>query len=271
MAGGTGDPVGSAREEAERLVAAALAAATVAARGLGRRGGGSALLDGLFGAPHREYRVANDSPDCCVCPVCRLIAAMRDPGPEVAERLATGAGDLAAGVASLLRALAPEPPAEDRAWKPAGKQAAEPARKPGGEPAGKAGGEPAGRAGAAGVESDTVWRAATRGPQPPVARPAPDPETDPWAAATAAGAAGAVGAAGPAGTASEVGAADIAGAATELGAGAAAAEPPRPAAAKKVAKKAVAKKAVAKKVAKKAVRAVPPEPPVDDDLGGGTG
>ena len=31
---------------------------------------------------------------------------MRDPSPELAERLATGAGDLAAGVASLLRAFA---------------------------------------------------------------------------------------------------------------------------------------------------------------------
>ena len=51
-------------------------------------------------------RFATGRPECCVCPVCRAIAALRDPSPELAERLATGAGDLAAGVASLLRAFA---------------------------------------------------------------------------------------------------------------------------------------------------------------------
>ncbi|WP_412102691.1 hypothetical protein [Plantactinospora sp. KLBMP9567] len=48
---------------------------------------------------------ATGDSECCVCPVCRSIAALRDPSPELAERLATGAGDFAAGVASLLRAL----------------------------------------------------------------------------------------------------------------------------------------------------------------------
>jgi hypothetical protein len=87
----TGDPV---REEAERLVAAALAAAQRALAG----GAGE--------------RFATGSTECCICPVCRAIAAVRNPSPEFAERLATGAGDLAAGVASLLRSFAgtPRPP-----------------------------------------------------------------------------------------------------------------------------------------------------------------
>jgi len=90
------DPA-SAREEAERLVAAVLA--TVSS--------GS-----LFGAPTGP--VATGSAECCVCPLCRVIAAMRDPNPQFAERVATGAGDFAAGVASLLRSLStPAEPAED--------------------------------------------------------------------------------------------------------------------------------------------------------------
>lgn len=92
------DP-GSAREEAERLIAAVLAAASHAARGLGSDGAGAGL-----GAPGGGG-FATGSPECCVCPICRAIAALRDPSPEFAERLATGAGDFAAGLASLLRAF----------------------------------------------------------------------------------------------------------------------------------------------------------------------
>jgi hypothetical protein len=93
------------RAEAERLVAAALATASVAARSLGH--------------------VATGSGECCVCPVCKGIAAVREPSPEFAERLATAAGDLAAGVASVLRAFS----APDRA--PAGATApGEPASSP---------------------------------------------------------------------------------------------------------------------------------------------
>lgn len=73
------------RDEAERLVAAALAAAALAARSTAGFATGSA--------------------ECCVCPVCRAIAAMRDPSPEFAERLATGVGDLATGLAGVLRAF----------------------------------------------------------------------------------------------------------------------------------------------------------------------
>jgi hypothetical protein len=90
------DPV---RDEAERLVAAAVAAVSLAARGLGGAAGsrfGGSRPGGLGG-------FATGSPECCVCPVCRVIAAMREPSPDLAERLATGAGDLATAVTGLLR------------------------------------------------------------------------------------------------------------------------------------------------------------------------
>lgn len=54
---------------------------------------------------HQGSGWSTGSAECCVCPVCRVIASMRDPSPHAAERLATGAGDLAAGVASMMRAV----------------------------------------------------------------------------------------------------------------------------------------------------------------------
>ncbi|WP_433386696.1 hypothetical protein [Micromonospora sp. KLBMP9576] len=155
------DP-GSAREEAERLVATALAAARLAAAGAkaGQWGplGGivSGVLshsDGPGGASAGGF--ATGTAECCVCPVCRGIAALRDPSPEFAERLATGAGDLAAGVASLLRAFAPPGPSADSTAAPA----ADPAP---------------------GDADDHVWREATRSGHDSQ----PAPERDVWSAAT---------------------------------------------------------------------------------------
>src|SRR5690349_8463381 len=73
------------REEAERLVATALAALSMAA--------------------NSTAGFATGSAECCVCPVCKAIAAARDPDPDFAERLATGVGDLAVGLAGVLRAF----------------------------------------------------------------------------------------------------------------------------------------------------------------------
>jgi hypothetical protein len=101
------------REEAERLVATALAALSVAA--------------------NSTAGFATGSAECCVCPVCKAIAAARDPDPEFAERLATGVGDLAVGLAGVLRAFGtqeapregpaggstrtPEPPEPEDVWQ----------------------------------------------------------------------------------------------------------------------------------------------------------
>jgi hypothetical protein len=104
------------RAEAERLVATGLAAVSMAADRIGaptrERGGAAAasfdaLGDMLFGpAGHRRHSVANDSPECCRCPVCRVIAAARQPSPTFAERLANGVGALAEGTARVLRGAA---------------------------------------------------------------------------------------------------------------------------------------------------------------------
>ncbi|WNM37524.1 hypothetical protein RMN56_20400 [Micromonospora halotolerans] len=168
---GTTDP-GSAREEAERLVAMLLASAKLAAAspGSGPWGPLGGILSGVLGhTPPGESstapgagagaRFATGSAECCVCPVCRGIAALRDPSPEFAERLATGAGDLAAGVASLLRAFTPAEPAG-----PGGPTA------PGGSDGATAG--PA--------TGDHVWREATRTGHDSQ----PAPEQDVWSAAT---------------------------------------------------------------------------------------
>ncbi|MEU6076848.1 hypothetical protein [Micromonospora sp. NPDC047074] len=161
---GATDP-GSAREEAERLVATALAAARLAAAApskgdWGPLGGIVSSVLGHNTAPGASAGptaggFATGAPECCVCPVCRGIAALRDPSPEFAERLATGAGDLAAGVASLLRAFAQPGPAADAS--------AGPAATPAGE-----------------GEADHVWREATRSGHDSQ----PAPERDVWSAAT---------------------------------------------------------------------------------------
>jgi hypothetical protein len=199
---GQPDP-GTAREEAERLVASAIGAVSLVARRIGRTSRGpvsssplgealppgfgplaDALVDSArsaFGLGQPEYRVANGSPECCVCPVCRAIAAMRDPSPQAAERLATGAGDLAAGVASFLRAVAGAGAGAGGAGRAA---PAEDRPGPGGPDPGAPGetwpapDEPV----ASGALGD-VWQAATRGATAPgTARDAPATEPRPAAA-----------------------------------------------------------------------------------------
>ena len=174
---------GSAREEAERLVAAVLAMAGhstdegTGARlrdGLGNLGdtvsglvakladaSGGARTPGDDAPRHVRYGWATGSLECCVCPVCRAIAGMRDPNPRSAERLATGAGDMAMGVASLMRGLS----TVAGAVRPAPTPKPAPARRPAPDP-------------------DTAWSAATRAgraedPEPPI-----DEDESPWAAAT---------------------------------------------------------------------------------------
>jgi hypothetical protein len=116
----------SAREEAERLVATVLAMAASSdssgtreqvTAGLGAladtitgvvgrlaAGPGSGPAAGSAASGHRPSSGwATGSAECCVCPLCKAIAAVRDPSPETAARLATGAGDIASGLATLLR------------------------------------------------------------------------------------------------------------------------------------------------------------------------
>ncbi|WP_407676353.1 hypothetical protein [Plantactinospora alkalitolerans] len=114
-----------------------------------RSGAGSPLGEGSpLGAGF-----ATGGPECCVCPVCRSIAALRDPSPEFAERLATGAGDFAAGVASLLRAFSAV----------AGNTGNSTAADTGGRRDADAADTPAARSAAPTSDrEDAVWREATR-------------------------------------------------------------------------------------------------------------
>jgi hypothetical protein len=118
---------GDIRDEAERLVSATLAAASFALRGT------------------RAFSTGTD--ECCVCPVCRGIAAVRNPSPQMMFTVAKGATNVASGIASALRAFsaAVPPPAKTP-------------RDPG-----------------------ATWRSATHTEEPP---PPPPADDDPWGAAT---------------------------------------------------------------------------------------
>src|SRR6266568_787312 len=116
------------REEAERLVSAALAAASFALRGAGKDSPLAGLAERFLGGEHiatydsAGSRASSDdpapsTPECRVCPVCRGIAALRDPSPEFALRVASGATDVANGIAAILRAFN-SPPARPRAEPP---------------------------------------------------------------------------------------------------------------------------------------------------------
>jgi hypothetical protein len=174
---------GTAREEAERLVATVLAMASQSRAG-SERGGGSGLGDligGVVGSVlggdsgsggksssggssagsgrHTGKGWATGSAECCVCPVCRAMAAARDPNPLTAARLAAGAGDFATGVAGLMRAFSSVAEGTKRRPEP---------KKP----------EPT---------PDQSWAAATRATATPAAaqdEPTIDESADPWTAAT---------------------------------------------------------------------------------------
>jgi len=61
------------------------------------------------------HRFSTGSAECCICPVCRVIAALRDPSPELADRLAGAVGDGAGGLAGILRAF--DTGAGGNAWR----------------------------------------------------------------------------------------------------------------------------------------------------------
>ncbi|SNY32872.1 hypothetical protein [Paractinoplanes atraurantiacus] len=89
-----------------RLGGGLAAAIRAAGDRLGDLGG---LAEGSQTGAKRDARGgghwATGSPECCVCPVCKAIAATRDPSPMAAARLASSAGDIATGVAHLMRAV----------------------------------------------------------------------------------------------------------------------------------------------------------------------
>jgi hypothetical protein len=125
--------VSDPRREAESLVVAGLAALAMAARG--------------------ATGYATGSPACCVCPVCKAIDAARDPDPAFADRLSSAAGDVAAGLAGVLRSFS-------STNQPGSRHAT--ASDPGAGPAFGAGAAHPGTDESDAAAGD-VWRQATRG------------------------------------------------------------------------------------------------------------
>ncbi len=154
----------SPRQEAERLVATLLGAVSVGIQGAETRRQLSDLagrfLDSDWFAPAAGDPVSGDGPaghpggdepaghatgggpggyatgsaECCLCPICRVIAELRDPSPEFADRLATAAGDLAVGLTGVLRAfgevLRPRPAQNGDPWHSATREGTEAAPPP---------------------------------------------------------------------------------------------------------------------------------------------
>jgi hypothetical protein len=144
----------------------------------------------LGGDPFGPH-MATGTPECCVCPVCRGIAALRDPSPEFAARVATGASDVAAGLTAILRAFSSASPAAAEPSERRPPAATEPSeRRP------PAATEPSERRPPAATEPSErrppanggpTWHAATHDADWPEPATGEEPEDgDPWHAATTA-------------------------------------------------------------------------------------
>lgn len=118
--GSGGEPVGSVGEEAAKLfgalsdwardqggehLGAGFPGATGATGAAGAAGGmGQALGDA---ARRAEEHLATGGADCRWCPVCQVIAVVRQTSPEVRTHLSTAAGSLMQAAAALLATTPP--------------------------------------------------------------------------------------------------------------------------------------------------------------------
>ena len=102
------EPVGSAREEAARLLEALTAWASGS---LGTPGSAFSAVRDHLGAEG----IATGAPECRLCPVCQAIAALRGLRPEVLEHLLDAGGSLLAAVRAGL-----ETPPGTKAGAPGG-------------------------------------------------------------------------------------------------------------------------------------------------------
>jgi hypothetical protein len=87
-----GEPVGNAAAEAARLIEAI--SEWLSVRSASAAGGSWAA----WGSEH----IATGAPECQICPLCRLIAAARTVGPEMATHL----DEAMQGLAAALRVVA---------------------------------------------------------------------------------------------------------------------------------------------------------------------
>jgi hypothetical protein len=104
MSGSDGpDPVGSVAEEAAKLLGALSGWAREQGDGV------SAMAGGFAGSMTEELHehLANDSPECAWCPVCRTVAAVRQTSPEVKAHLASAAYSFMLAVSGMMATRTP--------------------------------------------------------------------------------------------------------------------------------------------------------------------
>ena len=101
------EPVGSLAEEAARLMHALKDWAED--RGGEYAGATAAAAAGAADAAHqwREH-VADGGTECTLCPVCRVIAAVRGTSPEVRQHLSAAASSLMQAAAGMMATEVPE-------------------------------------------------------------------------------------------------------------------------------------------------------------------
>ncbi len=100
------DPVGSAAEEAAKLLGAVADWARDHGSDLGATVGG--LADQVSAAAHDVDAHLATGEDCRYCPFCRAVQVYRSASPEVREHLSTAATSLAQAAAALLATAVPE-------------------------------------------------------------------------------------------------------------------------------------------------------------------
>ena len=100
------DPVGSAAEEAAKLLGAVSEWAREHGTDVGTAFGG--LADQVSAAAHDVDTHLAAGEDCRYCPLCRAVQVYRSASPEVREHLATAVTSLAQAATALLATAVPQ-------------------------------------------------------------------------------------------------------------------------------------------------------------------
>lgn len=123
--GGGQEPIGSAAEEAAKLMGALSDWARDHGPDLGATLG-SGLTSGLAGLAGHAASAAKDlgaglddhlatgAPECTYCPICRTVHVVREASPEIKAHLASAAASLMQAAASILAAAATPSSSEGR-------------------------------------------------------------------------------------------------------------------------------------------------------------
>ena len=100
------NPVGSAAEEAAKLLGAVSEWAREHGSDVGTAFGG--LADQVSAAAHDVDAHLATGADCRYCPLCRAVQVYRSASPEVREHLATAVTSLAQAATALLATAVPQ-------------------------------------------------------------------------------------------------------------------------------------------------------------------